>query len=178
MTVMSEMPTALDAGTVTCRNAMDGPTVIAVDAKRNYEIIFAGKDDPQGEDVQVIPEILVRTPQFARAIRQGVLIVEEGEDHPVVQKALTRQSDAFRKKMAADNLAAREVLDSPSDNDLLVITCIGPGTRDGAVCGEMVPVKAKDQAGNPPLCSRHSHLSDFAVKRGSSPWVLDLEGLV
>jgi hypothetical protein len=165
--------TQLDAAVVMCRNMMDGPTVIAADAKRNYEIIFAGKDDPGGEDIQPIPNALLATPQFQKAIRQGILVVVEGEDNPVVQAALSKQSTTFRDRMAADAMAAREVLDAPSDQDILVVTCIGPGTREGAVCGENVPVRSKDAASDPPLCSRHAHLADFAVKRGKNPWVLE-----
>lgn len=165
--------TALDAAVVMCRNMMPGPTVIAADAKRNYEIIFAGNEDPQGEDVQSIPNALLATPQFQKALRQGILVVVEGTDNPVIQAALAKQTSAFREKMAADALAAREVLDSPSDDDILVVTCIGPGSREGAVCGEQVPVRSKDSAGKPPLCSRHAHLADFAVKRGNNPWALE-----
>jgi hypothetical protein len=174
---VGELPSALDAATVMCRNMMAGPTVIAADAKRNYEIIFAGKDSPDGEDYQSIPEYLLRTPQFSKALRQGILEVTEGEDHPVVQRAMARQTDAFRKKLDADTLAAREVLDAASDEDLLVVNCIGPGSREGAVCGDQVAIKEKDASGRPPLCSRHQHLADFCVKRGNNPWVLELEGL-
>jgi hypothetical protein len=168
----------MDTSTVMCRNMMDGPTVIAADAKRNYEIIFAGKDDPQGEDYQSIPEYLLRTPQFSKALRQGILQVTEGEEHPVVQKALARQTSAFRERMASETLAARETIDAASDEDLLVVTCIGPGSREGAVCGDQVAIKEKDAAGRPPLCSKHAHLADFCLKRGNSPWVLDTEGLL
>lgn len=158
---------------VMCRNMMDGPTVIAGDPKRSDEVIFAGKDDPAGNDIQPIPPALLATPQFQKAIRQGILAVTAGEDNPVVAAALAKQSTAFRDRMKADELKAREVLDQPSDNDLLVVTCIGPGTREGTECGDQVPVRAKDAGGKPPLCSRHAHLADFAVKRGNNPWVLE-----
>lgn len=176
MTITDVQP--LTASSVMVQNCMSGPTVIAADAKRNYEMIFAGKGDPQGEDVQEVPEELLRTKQFRDAIRKGVLSVIEGADHPVVVSAMSRQSDAFRSRMAADELAAREVLDAVADNDLVVVNCIGPGSRDGAVCGEQVPIKDKDQASKPPLCDRHQHLADFCIKRGNQPWELERqEGL-
>lgn len=177
MTIVSDVQ-PLTASSVMVQNNMSGPTVIAADAKRNYEMIFAGKGDPQGEDVQEVPEELLRTKQFRDAIRKGVLGVIEGADHPVVISAMSRQSDAFRSRVAADELAAREVLDAVADNDLVVVNCIGPGSREGAVCGEQVPVKDKDQASRPPLCDRHQHLSDFCMKRGNQPWVLETEGLL
>lgn len=173
---MSIMETALpgagDALSVMCQNQMSGPTVIAGDAKRNYEVVFQGKGHPDGEDVQPIPEALLRTIQFQRAISRGVLKVIEGADHPVVQQALSRQSDAFAKRMQAQDLAAREVLDAPADNDITVVNCIGPGSRDGAVCGEQVPLRQGD-TGRPPLCDRHQGLKDRCVKRGDGPWTLE-----
>jgi hypothetical protein len=166
-------PTAGDALAVMCQNQMSGPTVIAADAKRNYETIFAGKDDPDGNDVQPIPDALLRTISFQRALRQGVLRVIEGEDHPVVVQAMNRQTDTFRNRMKAQETADREVIDSPSEDDILVVNCIGPGTREGTACGEQVPVKSKDAAGRPPLCDKHRQLSDRCVKRGDGPWVLE-----
>jgi hypothetical protein len=168
----------LDTSDVMCQNQMSGPTVIAADAKRNYEIIFQGKGHPDGEDVQAIPEYLMHTIQFKNAIRKGILLVIEGEDHPVVVAAMRRQTDTFQKRLAADNLAAREVIDAAADNDIVIVNCIGPGSRDGAVCGEQVPLKDKDQASRPPLCDRHQHLADFCIKRGNQPWLLERqEGL-
>jgi len=176
---MSVMETSLpgpgDALAVMCQNQMSGPTVIAADAKRNYEVVFQGKGDPNGEDVQPIPEALLNTIAFRRAISRGVLAVIEGADHPVVVQALSRQTDAFAKRMAAQNMADREVLDSPAAADITVVNCIGPGSRPGAVCGDQVPVKAGD-TGKPPLCDRHAGLKDRCLKRGDGPWVLEDDG--
>lgn len=159
--------------TVMCRNMMGGPTVIAANSKQEHEVIFGGRDHPDGDDIQPIPAELLRSPAFAKAIRQGILRVEAGADNPIIQAAMARQTDAFAKRMSADELKAREVLDSPAQNDMLVVVCIGPGTREGSACDEQVPVRASEQGSRPPLCSRHQHLSDFCVKRGSSPWVLE-----
>lgn len=171
MTVLDTQP--LTVSSVMVQNQMPGPTVIAADVKRSYEMIFAGKGDPQGEDVQEVPEELLRTKAFRDALRKGVLAVIEGEDHPVVVAALARQSSAFKDRMAAEQVNAREVMNSVAENDIVVVNCIGPGPRAGAVCGDQVPIKDKDQASLPPLCDRHRHLADFCVKRGSQPWVLE-----
>lgn len=173
MSVMeTSIPGAGDALSVMCQNQMAGPTVIAGDAKRNYEVVFQGKNDPDGNDVQPIPDALLRTIQFQRAISRGVIRVIEGAEHPVVQQALARQSDSFAKRMHAADLAAREVIDAPAANDITVVNCFGPGSRDGAVCGEQVPVRSGD-TGKPPLCDRHAGLSGHCVKRGDGPWVLE-----
>lgn len=176
MTIQTDLPGPGDALAVMCANQMSGPTVIAADAKRNYEVMFAGKGSPDGEDVQPIPETLLNTIQFRRAISRGVLRVIEGEDHPIVQAALARQTDAFAKRMAAQDVADREVMDSPGRADIVVVACIGPGTRDGAVCGEQVPQR-QDGPGSPPLCDRHQALKDRCVKRGDGPWVLETDDI-
>lgn len=173
MTIMdTALPGAGDALAVMCQNQMSGPTVIAADAKRNYEVVFQGKGHPDGEDVQPIPEALLRTIQFQRAISRGVITVIEGVGHPVVQQALSRQSDAFARRMQAQQVSDREVLDAPAQNDITVVNCIGPGSRPGAVCGDQVPVRQGD-TGKPPLCDRHKGLSGNCVKRGDGPWVLE-----
>lgn len=162
--------------TVMCQNMMGGPTVIASDPKQTHEVIFQGHNHPDGEDVQPIPEDLMRTPQFRRAIRQGIIRAVSGENNPVIQSALARQSDAFHKRLAADELRAREVLDAPAEDDLIAVICIGPGTREGNTCEEQVPIRAREQGSRPPLCSRHQHLAEMCVKRGSSPWTLESMG--
>jgi hypothetical protein len=159
--------------TVMCANMMAGPTVIASDPKQTHEVIFGPKDDPNGEDVQPIPHEMLRTPAFAKAIRQGILKVVSGEDNPVIQAALARQTSTFQDRMKADELRARESIDQVSDEDLLVVTCIGPGSREGQVCEEQIPVRAKDAGSRPPLCDRHQHLAEHAVKRGTKPWALE-----
>lgn len=175
MTIQTDLPGAGDALAVMCQNQMPGPTVIAADAKRNYEVVFQGKNDPDGNDVQPIPEALLRTIQFQRAISRGVLLVIEGADHPVVQQALARQTDAFARRMQSQQTADREVLDAPAQNEITVVNCIGPGSRSGAVCGDQVPLRAGD-TGKPPLCDRHVNLKDRCVKRGDGPWTLDDDG--
>lgn len=176
MTIMQTAgPGAGDALAIMCQNQMTGRTVIAADAHRNYEIIFEGKDDPDGNDVQPIPDVLLRTVQFQRALQQGILVAVEGADHPVVVQAMNRQSDSFRRRNAAADTAARESLDKPHEEDILIASCVGPGSREGASCETQVPVRGKD-SGRPPLCDRHVHLADRCVKRGNGPWTLEDEG--
>jgi hypothetical protein len=175
-TMETDLPGAGDALAVMCANQMSGPTVIAADAKRNYEVVFGGQGDPDGNDVQPIPEALLRTIQFQRAISRGIIKVIEGAGHPVVQQALARQNDSFAKRMAAQQMADREVLDQPAAADIMVVNCIGPGSRQGAVCGDQVPVRSGD-TGKPPLCDRHQGFKDRCVKRGDGPWVLEVDDI-
>lgn len=158
---------------VVCRNMMGGPTVIASDQKSTFEVVFGGKDSPDGSDYQVIPQEIVRTPQFSQAISKGILQVTQGTDNPVVRQAMQAQTDAFWKRAQADDVAAREVLDAPQDNDLIAVQCIGPGPRPGAVCGQDIPVRAREATAAPPLCPQHQSLKDQCLRRGDGPWTLE-----
>jgi hypothetical protein len=158
---------------VVCRNRMGGPTVLASDNKSTHEVVFQGQNDPDGNDYQIVPEEIIRTPQFARAISQGILEVTEGTDDPIVKGALSRQTDAFWKRSNADREKAMEVLDEASDNDLIVVTCIGPGTRPGTACGADIPVRTREKYSAPWLCSMHQSLKDRCVRRGDGPWQLE-----
>ena len=160
---------------VMCRNRMAGPTVIASDQKSTHEVIFQGAGDPDGNDVQYIPEEILKTPQFARAIRQKIFEVVQGDDNEAVQAALQHQSDAFWGRMEKDKDEALASLDQQADNDLISVNCIGPGSRSGAVCGENVPVRQREAMNLPPLCSRHQSFSDECFRKGTGPWQLDLD---
>jgi len=158
---------------VQCQNEMAGPTVISSDLKGTYEVTFAGKGDPSGGDVQPIPPEIIATVQFSKAVSLGILSVVEGADNPIVEAALAKQSDAFRKRVEQEQVTAREHLDAPQEDDLVAVACIGPGTRADTKCDEQIPIRAREVASRPPLCSRHESLADFAVKRGRNPWVLE-----
>ena len=158
---------------VLCQNEMSGPTVISSDLKGTYEVTFAGKGDPSGGDVQPIPPEILATVQFSKAVSLNILSVVEGADNPIVAAALSKQSDAFRKRIEQEKVTATEYLDAPQEDDLVAVECIGPGTRPDTACGEMIPIRAREASSRPPLCSRHEALADQCVKRGRNPWVLE-----
>lgn len=158
---------------VMCQNMTPGPLVIASSPKSDNEVIFQGKGSPDGNDVQPIPEGLLRSPAFGKAIKQGTLKVVEGADNPIVANALQAQSDAYWKRMDTDKLAALETLESPKDDDLVAVQCIGPGTREDTVCEDTIPVRAREKDNKPPLCTRHAHLLERCVRRGSGAWAVE-----
>ena len=158
---------------VMCRNMMLGPTVIASDPKSTHEVIFGGKDAPDGSDVQPIPEELVRTPQFSKAISMGILQVIQGEDNAAVQAAMQIQSDAFWRRAKQDNDAAMASLETTPDNDMIAVQCIGPGTRPGTQCEDTIPVRVREMNAAPPLCARHVQLAERCLRRGNGPWILE-----
>ncbi len=161
--------------TIVCQNMTASVLVIASDPRRTHEVTFEGKGSPSGGDYQHMPREIVATPAFARQIALGTLKVVQGEDDPLVQGAMQRQSDAYWKRAEEEKAAALATLDETADNDYLVLQCIGPGTRPDAPCGENIPVKAQDSGAKAPLCDRHAHLIDRAVRRGNGPWILEPE---
>lgn len=161
----------VDSGIVVCRNLMDGPTVIASDQKSTHEVIFQGKGDPDGGDYQHMPAEIIKTPQFARAVSNGILEIDEGADSELVQNALRSQANAFRRRNQSQKTEAEASLERPQEGEILAVDCIGPGTRPGAHCGVQVPLKTGDA--RPPLCSAHENLAERCVKRGSEPWKLE-----
>jgi hypothetical protein len=158
---------------VLCRNRMDGPTVLASDPKSTHEVIWGGKGSPDGTDVQPVPEEVLRTPAFARAVALGVIEVVQGADNDAVKAALQVQSDAFWKRASQDRDAALASIDTAPDNDMIVVTCIGPGTRPDTRCDEDIPVRAREKDASPPLCTRHAALAGRCVRRGDGPWTLE-----
>lgn len=158
---------------VLCQNKMAGPTVIAASPKSDHEVIFGGAGSPDGSDVQPIPAELLRTPAFAKAIKLGVLAVVQGEDNPAVAAALQNQSDAFWKRAEDDKREALSKLEAPAEDDLVGVQCIGPGTRPGAQCEKLVPVRARERNSRPPLCDVHAHLVESCTRRGTGDWKVE-----
>jgi hypothetical protein len=159
--------------TVVVQNMTNSVLVIASDPRRTHEVTFGGKGATDGSDFQHMPPEIVRTPAFARQLSLGTLRVVQGEDDPIVQAALRSQSDAFWKRSAEDRDAALATIDEKADDDYAVGTCIGPGTRPDRPCAQEIPYRVRDAESFIPLCDRHQHLKDQAVKRGSNPWVLE-----
>jgi hypothetical protein len=161
------------ATTVVVQNMTNSVLVIASDPRRTHEVNFGAKSASDGSDFQHMPPEIVRTPAFARQISLGTLRVVQGDDDPMVQAALQHQSDAYWKRANDDAESALATLDQVADNDFIVLQCFGPGNREGAVCGENIPVKATEKDSRAPLCDRHQHLRDRCVRRGDGPWVLE-----
>lgn len=160
---------------VLCRNRtpLGGPTVISSDPKSTHEVIFGSPGAQDGSDVQPVPEELLRTPQFAKAISTGVLEVVSGEDNPLIVAALKAQNDSFQRRASADKDKALLVLDQSPDNDMIAVQCIGPGTRPDTRCENTIPLRVREKDAAPPLCNLHASLAMNCVRRGNGPWTLE-----
>lgn len=141
---------------VLVRNTELGPTVFT-DANTKTQVEWAGANDPSGEDIQQVPDLLVENVSFLKAIQRGVLVIEEAT--PEVREALARQTTSWqaRRKTAED--ASTAVIDEQANNDLITMPCVGPSTRGVGECGEAVPMREKAMYDKPALCSRHAALA-------------------
>jgi hypothetical protein len=167
----------LDVDYVMAQNEMGGPTVLASDPRATFEVRWAGKGDPDGEDVQPVPPEIMKTVQFSQAVRKGIISLL-GPDGEVVTEALRRQRGAFQQRMTSDSLAASEAIDRVADNDIISVPCIGPSPRAGTPCGEAAMLRSAERHARPALCDRHSSLAPryaAAEKDGSTTWVLSGE---
>lgn len=150
-------------GTVMARNRMEGPTIMSSDPRGTYEVLWQGKGDPNGGDVQIVPETIVNTPAFQRALNNGVLLlIEEGTDVEA-REALAKQAAAFAKRSTIERDEILDNLDHQPDNDMLSVPCIGPNNRGGK-CDADVVVRQATQHDAPPLCTQHKYLAGEFVK--------------
>lgn len=143
---------------VAVRNEEGGPTVFSI-PEDNIQIEWQGKGDPQGGDVQYVPDALLTNVQFDKVVRHGILVVVK--DESAAQDAIDKQSTAYRDRAEAAASAATASIEQAANNDLVQATCIGPSNRGQGECGEPVAVREKDLRTNdaPVLCSRHASLA-------------------
>lgn len=148
------MPDAVDQ--VVARNMMPGPTVLSLDLNGRTSVEWMGKGDPQGRDVQYVPDEIVRSPRFRVCCERGILQVEEDPS-----ALIDKQVQAWKKRMDDDQNTALEVVDHKPDRDLIGLACVGPGSREGSTvtCGAPVPMRASEVDLKPPLCDLHVHLA-------------------
>lgn len=142
---------------VAVRNSEGGPTVFSI-PETNLQIEWQGKGDPNGGDVQYVPDDLLKNVQFDRMVRRGLFTVLAADE---AESSMDAQADAYRARTEAATAAAISSIDHQVNNDLVQAPCIGPANRGTGECGEPVPVRDKDIRLNekPVLCSRHVGLA-------------------
>lgn len=151
-------PQALPAAEeVIVRNRMDGVTVYTSrkGAYADY-LRWAGKDDPNGEDIVPVPADIASEPQFRQVLRKGVLEVVTDEE--VARQAMDAQHEHWKERQQALADQSTASLDMTPNNDLVSYKCVGPATRGDGRCGTDVPLREEDAKSQPPLCSQHANL--------------------
>lgn len=135
------------------RNEHKAPTCYTHGSPVNGELYrWAGKGDPEANDVLAIPGYVVRSPQFQRALMKHLFtLVMEGEENPLAlagQIWEDQQTDQQAEVMAQ--------LEREQDLELHDVKCQGPGPKGaGRQCGEQLFIRGVDMENRPPLCDRH-----------------------
>ncbi len=137
------------------RNMMPGPTVLGLDINGRLSVEWMGAKDPDGKDVQYVPEEILKSVQFRRAVERGILQVE---DDP--SASIAKQTEAWTRQTQQSEEDARLLIENQPNNDYIGLDCVGPGTREGtSQCNAPVPLRVTQVATTPPLCERHIQLA-------------------
>jgi hypothetical protein len=153
----------MPVGSVVARNLMDGVTVLASDVKGTHSVEWGALGDPSGDDVQFVPQEVMESVAFRRALARNVIELIEDESDPEVTSALARQVDAFKRRQEGAKEEVEVTIDRPTSRDHVSTFCVGPDTRDQGKCGEPVAISEKKLKDTPPLCNRHKHLASQYV---------------
>lgn len=146
---------------VLVRNTEAGPTCFS-DLDKKIAIEWQGKDDPNGEDIQHVPDVIVtENVNFLKMLQRGVFEIVEAS--PETQEAIARQAAAWRERRGASEQSTADAIDRQAENDFVSVPCIGPSPRGVGECGEPVPVREKARDAKPPLCSTHQNLASEYV---------------
>jgi hypothetical protein len=168
----------MPVGSIVARNLMDGVTVLASDVKGTHSVEWAASGDPSGDDIQYIPEAVLESVAFKRALARGVVELMDEESDPEVVEALSRQVDAFRRRQdgAKENIQA--TIEKPTSRDTVSAFCVGPDSRGIGTCEEAVAISEKLLKDIPPLCPRHKGLAlqyvpevDTTGEQAKTKWV-------
>lgn len=149
----------MPVGSIVARNLMDTLTVLASDVKGTHSVEWAANGDPSGDDIQYIPEPVLESVAFKRALARGVVELMPDESDPEVVEALGRQVDAFRRRQAGAREDVQATIDRPTSRDSVSAFCVGPDTRGIGTCEEPVAIFEKLLKDTPPLCPRHKGLA-------------------
>lgn len=134
-------------------------------------IVWAMAGDPNGGDVQRVPDNWADDIDFLNALDRGTLTLLDSSN-PEISERLAKQSAVFRERREAAASQQTAVLDRRQDRDLTSVGCIGPHSNGRGVedCGELVLLRAANLGEVPPLCGRHKHLINefYLVESGSA----------
>lgn len=153
----------MPVGTIVARNLMDGVTVLASDVKGTHSVEWAAYKDPTGDDIQFIPEEVMGSVAFKKALARGVIELLDEESDPEVVEALSKQVDSFKRRQDGAKETATATIDRPTTRDTVSTFCVGPDNRGTGICEESVTISEKLLMDTPPLCPRHSNLTSQYV---------------
>lgn len=168
----------MPVGSIVARNLMDSVTVLASDVKGTHSVEWAALGDPKGDDIQYIPEAVLESVAFKRALARGVVELMPDESDPEVVEALSRQVDAFKRRQAGAQEDVKATIERPTSRDHVSTWCVGPDNRGTGTCGEAVAISEKLLKDTPPLCPKHKTLEhqyvpevDTTGEQAKTKWV-------
>lgn len=144
---------------VVARNTEPRVVVLSSDPKGSEYVEWAGANDPTGNDIQIVPESVAQSVAFIKLINRGVIIIENPDDNPDLNAAIERQNAAFRARVNNESQAIAATIETPQNNDMVVLPCIGPDSRGQGQCGADVMTREKTKNDKPPLCPVHAPLA-------------------
>lgn len=100
---------------VLVRNSEKGPSVFS-DPSANIAIEWQGAGDPNGEDVQHVPDSLIDNVNFLKALQRGIFVVEEAS--PEMQERLDKQVRAYQQRRNSTEQAGAEALDRQTERSV------------------------------------------------------------
>lgn len=165
------------------RNNEPGPTVFTDEATKAH-VEWQGAGDPNGLDIQAVPPNFLDNVQFRKAMITGIL--EKVSEKDLIASAENSHREEWEARQDKARNASSAVIDRPQDEDIVVLSCIGPKGKTGDLCGEQVSIKSKARFEKPPLCPKHAALKnqyipeETGAMNGSQPeirWSRPLMGL-
>lgn len=100
---------------VLVRNTEGGPSVFS-DTSKNIAIEWQGAGDPNGEDVQNVPDEVVDNVNFLKALQRGIFVVEEAS--PEMQERLDKQVAAYQQRRASSAQAGEAAIDRTAERSV------------------------------------------------------------
>jgi hypothetical protein len=103
---------------VLVRNLAKGPSVFT-DEPSKTAIEWAGAGDPNGEDVQPVPDAIVKdNVNFSRSLVRGIFSVEEAPGE--LKAAIDAQAEGYKKRQAADEEEAEGTISREEETPVAV----------------------------------------------------------
>lgn len=139
------------------RNHQPGPAVFADDSTGHKPVVWQGAGDMNNQDVRAVPEALLESVYFQDALEKGIFsIVESKQESTRIREAHRASWQAAEERRAT---AGQEALDASPDEDLVMLSCLGPAGRGtNKLCGQELTVKSAQRDKVPPLCNKHQYL--------------------
>jgi hypothetical protein len=100
---------------VLVRNTEKGPTVFS-DPAKNIAIEWQGAGDPNGEDVQHVPDEVTDNVNFLKSLQRGIFVVEEAS--PEMQARLDKQVAAYRDRRNSSAQAGENAIDRQAERTI------------------------------------------------------------